>query len=247
MPRRPTQSQLANQVDDLIAALRTAKTVFPVLAEQARLELQELTGHHPAAPSCDVDDCDGRPHRGWMFPHPAKFEHDPPPHYADPTGETVVNFRPARDGNCDPTEDLERIARWVADVQHLISTTRRMLNNTPAVTLAVVDGRKPTDGRSAEEHAQRRFVRVLSGEPCLVAQDHEHTDRFGPGHLRRGLCNKHRMAFTRWQLANGHVLQDLDEATRLVRWQHATYGTVAKETGGKQPAGPYRDNLKEVA
>jgi hypothetical protein len=227
MPRRPTGSQLSDQVTDLIKVLRTAQQVFPVYAEQARLELQELSGRLPTA------------ERG------ADYSNDPPPHYNDPTGETVVSFRPARDGNCDPTQDLERIARWIADVQHLIGTTRRMLNNVPAVTLAVVDGRKPTDGRSAEEHAQRRFVRVLSGEPCTISQDHERTDRFGPGQLRRGLCNRHRMAFERW--CTDQPVLPLERADRLARWQMATYGQIAKEQTTAGVEGPYKKGLKEVA
>ena len=232
MGRRPTSSQLASQVDDLVKVLMVAQQVFPVYAEQARLELQELTGRLPTSDGgLDCSD-------------------EAPPWYSDPTGETVVNFRPARDGNCDPTQDLERIAAWVGDVQHLIGSTRRMLNNCPAVTLSVVADRKPTDGRTAEEHAQRRFVRVLSGEPCLIGQDHEDTDRFGPGVLRRGMCDRHRKAYQRWLDVNSADLFGVDDPARLVRWQMAVFGCVAR---GAKPGtaetgpGPYKANLKEVA
>lgn len=205
MPRKPTGTQLADQVDDLIKALGTAKRVFPVLAEQARLEIRELVGGLPTAE------------------HGADHSTDPPPYYNDPTGETVVNFRPVRDGNCDPTQDLERIAHWVADVQQLVRTTRRMLNNAPAVTLAVVNGRRPTDGRSAEEHDQRKFVRVLTDTRCLIEEDHGDEDRFGPGQLRRGLCNRHRMAFDRWQERHQGQLAFADGGERLSRWRAEVY------------------------
>lgn len=232
MVRRPSGSQLADQVTDLIKVLKVAQQVFPVLAEQARLELNELRGGLPTAER-------GADHSG-----------DPPPYYQDPTGETVVNFRARQDGSCRPVEDLERIARFVADVQHLIGTTRRLLNQAPSVTLAVVDGRRPTDGRSAEEHAQRKFVRALLDDRCLVSVDHEDDDRFGPGQLRRGLCNRHRMAFGRWQLSEGTQLLGVEESERLVRWQQESFGEVSRDGGDERPdaarEGAYK-NLREVA
>lgn len=231
MPRKPSGSQLVDQVDDLIVVLRTAKTVFPVLAEQARLEARELTGGLPANPEGVGDD----------------YSTDPPPHYSDPTGETVVHFRAPVDGNCRPTEDLERIARWVGDVRGLLGATRRMLNNAPAVTLSVVAGRKPTDGRSAEEFEQRKFVRALTDDPCLISHDHHPDDRFGPGQLRRGLCDRHRKQFGRW--CDDQQILPLDPGERLVRWQADTFGKVAGASDAEQPAedaGPYK-RLKEVA
>lgn len=224
--RRPTSSQLADQVDDIIKVLRVAKQVFPVYAEQARLELNELTGRLPTS------------ERG------ADYSNDPPPHYSDPTGETVVHFRPVRDGSCDPTRDLERIAEWVGHLQALLGSTRRLLNQAPSVTLAVVDGRRPTDGRSAEEHAQRKFVRAVTDSRCLIDADHDDDDRFGPGQLRRGLCNRHRMAFARWQLSEGDRLMLLDETERLVRWQTVMFGTAA---AADPVDSPYKKNLRDVA
>lgn len=231
MPRRPSASQLADQVDDLVKVLKVARDMFPVLAEQARLELGELTGRLPTSES-------GEDLSGYA-----------PPAYADPTGETVVNFRPRVDGSCDPTRDLERIAEWLGHLQGLLGSTRRLLNQAPSVTLAVVDGRRPTDGRSAEEHAQRKFVRALTDSCCLISVDHDDEDRFGPGQLRRGLCNAHRLKFRRWQEANSGSLFGLDESERLVRWQVDAFGDVSRD-GRDRPAetaGPYKTNLRDVA
>lgn len=234
MPRRATTNQLSDTIAGLIKQLQTAQKVVPVLAEQARLEHLELTGRLPTSErGMDCSD-------------------EAPPWYSDPVGEKVVSFRPTRDGACDPTEDLQRIAEFLGHAQQLAGATRRLLNNAPAVTLAVVDGRKPTDGRSAEEHAQRKFVRVLSGEPCLIGSlDHEDTDRFGPGQLRRGLCNRHRMAFARWEDQNSMWLFGVDPAERLVRWQMAVFGEIARDPADTKTAGggggAYKENLREVA
>ncbi|HET9118500.1 MAG TPA: hypothetical protein VFN75_10595 [Pseudonocardiaceae bacterium] len=230
MPRRVSGSQLADQVADLVAVLVVAQKVFPKLAEQARLELNELRGGLPTSER--GEDCSRMS----------------PPWYSDPTGEAVVNFRPPSDGECRPVEDLERIARFVAEVQQLTGTTRKMLNNAPSVTLAVVDGRKPTDGRSAEEHAQRKFVRALTDNRCLISQDHDDEDRYGPGQLRRGLCNRHRMQFGRWEDARRVWLAGVDAGERLVRWQAETFGTVAGASEAAEvDGGVYKPGLKEVA
>lgn len=226
--RRPSGSQLAEQTADLIAVLTTAVKVLPTLEAQARMELRELSGGLPTA------------QRG------ADYSGDPPPYYQDPTGETVISFRAPTDGNCDPTADLERLARYMSEVRHLIGTARRLLNQAPAVTLAVVDGRKPTDGRSAEEHAQRRFVRALTDSKCLVDQDHDKDDRYGPGQLRRGLCDRHRKAFTRWMEQESADLFGLDQGEIFVRWQMAAFGVVAGRDRD-QAANPYKGNLREVA
>lgn len=252
VPSKRSGMRLADQAAELVKMLKVAEKVIPVVAEQARLEMGELRGGLPEtmcrhcgerrSAHLGTPSCPGYEGRG------ADYANDPPTHYSDPTGETVIAFRPAADGDCRPVQDLERIARWTADVQHLLASTKRLLNQAPAATLAVVDGRRPTDGRSADEHAQRRFVRALSGERCLVGQDHEDTDRFGPGELRRGLCDRHRKAFARWQLAAGAAISALDAGERLVRWQMSVFGSVHNPDATKGgPGGVYRDNLKEVA
>lgn len=250
MGRRATAEQAVGQIGDVITALKLVQAALPTFLEQARLELQELTGGLPETVCRHCGEarrqhgsvsssCRGFEGRG------ADFSGDPPTHYSDPTGEAVIHYRPPSDGSCRPVEDLERYQQVMADVARLIGSARRLLNQVPSVTLAVVDGRRPTDGRSAEEHAQRRFVRVLSGEPCLVGQDHEEQDRFGPGELRRGLCNRHRMAYSRWQLAAGPEVLGLEESERLVRWQAAVFGPP--QAGEQTVEGPYRSNLREVA
>lgn len=222
--RRPS-SHLADQIDHLIADLKKARDVYPVLAEQARLELRELTGRLPIS------------QRG------LDYSTDPQPSYSDPTGETVVNHRTRTDGTCDPSRDLDRIVEWAAHLTQLAGSTRRLLNQAPAVTLAVTAGRKPTDGRSAEEHAQRRYTRALLDSRCIISQDHDPADRYGPGQLRRGLCNRHRMAYLRWQEANSSRLFAVDAGSRLVRWQLETFGTVA---AADPTESPYK-TVKEVA
>jgi len=208
---------------DLLRALRSLGVVLPVLVGQARLEVGGLRGGLPTSQRglcCD----------GW-----------PPPSYADPTGETVVGFHPETDGHCAPAEDIARLATWLGAAQKLLGATRSLLNQVPASTLAAVDGRRPTDGRSAEEHAQRRYVRVLSDAHCLIAQDHDAEDRFGPGQLRRGLCDRHRKAFARWVAAHGLPWED--SGSLLVRWQAETFGDVAREKDG---VSPYK-TLRQVA
>lgn len=232
--RKPSSSQLDGQLDELTAALKQAKRVVPILAEQARLERSELQGGLPvAAVTCDKPDCSGRPHDslGW---HGRR--EDAPTGVWD-VGDVVVAFDAAQrrraQGDPNPADDLERLACWYGDVAALVGSTRRLLGQVPAVALAVHDGRKPTDGRSAEEFAQRRYVRALQGDPCLVVTDHDPEDRFGPGQLRRGLCNRHRMAYER---------QGKPDIESFI----TSFGPRERENGAVVEMGAYRSNLKEV-
>lgn len=236
--RKPTPTQLDGQLDELVAALKQAKRVVPILADQARLERNELTGNLPeASVVCGKDDCDGRPH-GLLSRHGRR--EDAPTGIRD-VGDVVIAFdaekrreRRRATGDPDPAEDLERIARWYGDLSALVGSTRRLLGQVPAVALAVHDGRRPTDGRSAEEFAQRRYVRALQGEPCLVVTDHEEEDRFGAGQLRRGLCDKHRKAWDR------QGRPDIEEFI-------VSYGPRRPEAAVVVELGAYRTDLKEVA
>lgn len=220
MGRKPNPTQLVDQLDELIASLKVARQVVPALAAQARLERNELTGNLPTAMGG------------------ADYSNDPPPStYADPTGEAVVNQQPCHDGTTDPARDLERLAVWFADVTHLVGSTRKVLNQAPAATLAVVDGRKPSDGRSAEEHAQRRYVHALSPHKCIVTTDHTTEDnQFGPGQIRRGMCNRHWMAWHRAARPDMHAF--------IARYR-AVYDSLRPGADISQ-MDAYRPNLKEV-
>ncbi len=230
MKRAPTPTQLDGQLDELAKMLPHAKRVMPVLAEQARLESRELHGGLPTSTGAD-------------------WSGDPPPAYADPTGEDVVRFdaaRRPRPGEPDPAVDLERLAGWYGDVTALVGSTRRLLNQVPAVTLAVVDGRRPTDGRSAEEHEQRRFVRAITESRCLVGEDHDDDDRYGPGQLRAGMCDRHRKGFARW--AERYPADRLPtlRAEQVVRWRAETY-VCPTSAAVVVEMSAYRSGLREVA
>lgn len=247
MSKRPNSTQLVDQLDDLIASLQVAKQVVPHLAEQARLESKELSGDLPTAGQrCGNDHCDGRPHDG-LGQHPADYSGEVAPGwpYSDPTGETVVNHRSPQGVN--PGRDLEYMARWYGDVTDLVGSTRMILNQAPAVTLAVVAGRKPTDGRTQEEHDQRRFVRAVSGSRCEIGEDHDPTEPpFGPGQLRGGLCNRHRMAFARWADRNSAGLFGMARADMLTRWRAETWPEKWGDTRNTVDESAYK-SLRRVA
>lgn len=231
--RRPSATQLVDQLDDLIASLRVAQQVVPYLAGQARLEHRELSGGLPANPPGVGADHSDEPAPGWP--------------YTDPTGEAVVNQRPVRDGSCDPGRDLERLARWYGDVTATLGSTRRLLNQAPAVTLAVVAGRNPTDGRTQEEHDQRRFVRALNGSRCEIAEDHEDTEPpFGPGQLRAGMCDRHRKQFGRWQDRNSASLFGMTRADMVTRWRAQTWPEKWEGSSVRVDPGVYKD-MRRVA
>lgn len=241
--RRQPAERLTDQIDTVMRLLGQARKVMPVLVAQAALEHNELTGRLPTtAVQCDRRDpdhpgqpvdCDGSPHDG-LGRHPARIVGDSDLDYADPTGEAVVNHRHRADGRCDPSHDLERLALFHRDLAELIGSARRILNQVPASTVAVNEGRAPTDGRSQTEYEQRRYVREISDQPCVVAWDHAETDLFGPGMLRGGMCNRHRMQFTRW-CAERVELRGLDRPAVVIRWRAAVWPDSITPADAEEP------------
>jgi hypothetical protein len=227
MARRGTAEQLVREIRDLRKALRIAEQVLPVVTEQARLAKDELVGRLPETVCINCE----QPRRGHnhastcpkFTPAGLDYSGDPPPSYNDPTGETVVNFRVPRDGPTDATRDRERIQALAADVLRLHGTIRSFLIQAPAAAVSVFAGRSPTDGRQQDEFEQAHFVHALIGARCTVALDHsEDEPPFGPGELRLGMCNRHRMAFDRWAARNAQVGEE--RPAMIARWQTVTYG-----------------------
>jgi hypothetical protein len=194
---KPTDLQLPVLVDGLCDDLRTAVIVAPLVAEHHRRERWDLhpDGRLPTtATVCDVVDCDGLPHPKiegdwdgpWVGQHAPRIDGDYAGDHPDPTGEIVVGGHPDI-----PSFDADRLRAWTHDLVALVGSTRKLLNQLPAVTRAVNAKKDPTDGRSEDERLRAKTGAVAAESACLACD----LGVSEVGRLKAGLCAADRRAW----------------------------------------------------
>ncbi|MDQ2729109.1 MAG: hypothetical protein M3Y91_14905 [Actinomycetota bacterium] len=171
--KHPNAGQLAVLVDEVCEDIGHAVTVLPLVADHAKRERQFP---HPEglpvagiAKRCAADECDGRPHDGL----PGHAENHLGPNEmdcADPVGETVVSLRSLGKDEQRLAHGDAVLAEWMDDFFRLRESTRRVLDQLPAVTTSVRANRQPTDGTTEDDRQRARTGATEAESACAACE-----------------------------------------------------------------------------